>query len=117
MMLDRQEKPGKASGGSSFDWIFIWVLLAVTITGFLVGMLRYAQIQGLGYAVYFVHLVLVFDLLIYLPYSKFAHLVYRTVALVYAECSGRREAAPKPVGERAAEQKQKQEQVQASAAD
>ena len=85
---------------TAFDWIFVGLLLSVTVTGLATEILRFAAepaAHGAGgaglaktaLAVYFVHLVLVFQLLVYLPYSKFAHIVYRTVAMVYAEYSGR----------------------------
>ncbi|MGD8548251.1 MAG: heterodisulfide reductase, partial [Desulfobacterales bacterium] len=38
---------------------------------------------------YFIHLVFVFDLFAFLPFSKLAHIVYRTVAMAYNEYSER----------------------------
>jgi quinone-modifying oxidoreductase, subunit QmoC len=88
---------------SSFDWLFLCLLLIVGATGLLSEILRSVAessgVEGMKYAaysVYFVHLVAVFDLLVYLPYSKLAHVVYRTVALVYAEHSGRNQKILEP---------------------
>ena len=37
----------------------------------------------LGYIVYFLHLVSIMMLFLYLPYTKFAHLIYRTGAYTF----------------------------------
>ena len=43
-----------------------------------------ANAGTIAYVIYFVHLASVFYIIAYLPYSKLAHLVYRTVAMGYA---------------------------------
>ena len=68
---------------SYYDNLFLYVIFGVGVTGILSMLLRYLDIKVIGYPVYYLHLVLVFVLLIYSPYSKFAHFVYRTVALIY----------------------------------
>lgn len=96
---------------TSFDWVFIWLLFWVGITGFITQFFRFTvtpetmgAYEYAAYALYFVHLVLVFGLLVYLPYSKFAHMWYRTLAMTYAGMTnrvphGRVKELPGPDGE------------------
>jgi quinone-modifying oxidoreductase subunit QmoC len=64
-----------------FDWFFLLVLATTVMTGMLSESLRLMQNQAWMYPVYFVHLTLILALFLYAPYSKFAHFVYRTIAL------------------------------------
>ncbi len=79
--LNDKEKGAKSTYS---DWLFLGVLALTTLTGFLSEILRLADIPPLAYWVYFIHLVFIFFLLVYIPYSKFAHLAYRFVAMLYS---------------------------------
>lgn len=72
------------------DWSLIGLALALGLTGMLTEMTRLGGAAGLSYTIYFIHLMFVFALFVYLPYSKLAHLVYRTLAIAYADYSGRK---------------------------
>jgi quinone-modifying oxidoreductase subunit QmoC len=74
---------------SSYDWLFLAVVFLVGLTGFLAQLTRMANMAGLAYPIYFLHLVFVFYIIAYLPYSKLAHLLYRSVAIIYAKNVGR----------------------------
>jgi quinone-modifying oxidoreductase subunit QmoC len=79
---------GSTSGtgiGSYFDWLFIGVIYTVVLTGILSEVTRLMNIAVIAYPVYFLHLVFVFFLFFYAPYSKLAHMVYRSIAMVYAK--------------------------------
>jgi quinone-modifying oxidoreductase subunit QmoC len=88
LLLNRFAKAGKAGMGSYFDWIFLLIVIGVGATGMLSWALRLADMSA-GYLVYYFHLVFIWSLFAYAPYSKFAHLFYRTTAMVFARYSGR----------------------------
>jgi quinone-modifying oxidoreductase subunit QmoC len=66
-----------------YDWFLIWEIAAVGITGLGAELLRWAGMPVIGYIVYFLHLVSVMMLFLYLPYTKLAHLLYRTTAYCF----------------------------------
>ena len=71
------------------DWYLLGLVLGLGLTGMLTEMTRLAGLANVTYFMYFVHLVFVFNLFAFLPFSKLAHLVYRSVAMAYNEYSGR----------------------------
>jgi quinone-modifying oxidoreductase, subunit QmoC len=91
VFLWRRIGDGRRAGKSTYaDWLFLAILGLTTLTGFLCQWLRLAGLRA-AYLVYFVHLLLIFFLLVYVPYSKFAHLIYRTLAMLHASgAAGRR---------------------------
>jgi len=85
VFLYRRLKDRERGGKSTYsDWLFLGVLALTTLTGFLSEILRLADIPSLAYWTYFIHLVFIFFLLVYIPYSKFAHLAYRFVTMLYS---------------------------------
>jgi len=89
-LLMIKERMAKTNQVSSYkDWYLLGLVLGLGVTGMLTEMTRLADAAFLSYALYFIHLIFVFNLFAFLPFSKLAHLVYRTVALAYDEWAER----------------------------
>jgi quinone-modifying oxidoreductase subunit QmoC len=89
MSAERWKNPKTAGATTYSDFALLSFLLLIALTGFATEILHFLRMEPVRYAVYFVHLVSVFGLFLLLPYSKLAHVVYRTLALVHAERTGR----------------------------
>lgn len=81
VIRNRLANPDQSS--SYFDWSLILMIFGVVTSGILTELLRLANIANLAYPMYVVHLVFVFYIIAYIPYSKLAHMVYRTAAMAY----------------------------------
>lgn len=89
MMLNRFNNKEEFGNSNYADWLFLGSLFLLTLSGGIVEIARF-QNWTTAYHFYFAHLVLVWFVIIYLPYSKFGHLVYRTLAMTYAEAVKRK---------------------------
>ena len=87
LIKNRAAKKDQVSG--YFDWYLIYLAFGLGVTGMGAQLTRLAGWAFISFATYYVHLILVFALFAYLPFSKLAHLVYRTVAMAYNEYAGR----------------------------
>lgn len=80
IIYERIVKKDSVGSLSYNDAFFISTLLLVALTGVILEALRLAQSIA-AYPMYLLHLIFVFCLLVYSPYSKFAHIIYR--AFIY----------------------------------
>ncbi len=111
MIINRFKNAAKVGIGSYIDWLLITIIGVVMASGILSWVTRLAGISGLAYPIYFIHLMFIFSLFVYLPYSKLAHVFYRGAALCFVKYSGR-DAAAEPQAEASPEIKQETETVQ-----
>ena len=90
LTVRRKALDPKKTQSNYYDWYLLGVIWVVAVTGVLSQLFRLAGIAPVAYSVYYVHLVAVWMLFAYLPWSKLGHLVYRTAALTYVRAMGRR---------------------------
>ncbi len=73
----------EGTSATYYDWFLIYEIMAVAVTGLGAELGRLVGVPVLAYFLYYLHLVSVLMLFLYMPYTKFAHLVYRTFAMAF----------------------------------
>jgi quinone-modifying oxidoreductase subunit QmoC len=84
LYLNRLQRTRQAGATTAFDRFFLMTVLGVIGTGVFTEAMRFVAVPPIAAsAMYVLHLGAVLTLFMTVPYSKFAHLAYRTVALVH----------------------------------
>jgi quinone-modifying oxidoreductase subunit QmoC len=85
LWLNRRVTGDKLVGATTaFDRFFLWVVLGVIGTGVATEVFRFVPVPPIAACtIYLIHLSIVLTLFLTLPYSKFAHIVYRTLAMAH----------------------------------
>ena len=97
LIRSRMNQKEDTTASSYYDWFLLGVVVVVGASGFLAEIVRLMGIGFLYYILYYIHLVAVWSLFAYTPFSKLAHIVYRTTALVHNRACGRELLAKVPV--------------------
>jgi nitrate reductase gamma subunit len=72
------------------DWWFLWLLWSAGVTGFALEVALYLpHAPAWGYGVFLVHVAASMTLIMLAPFGKFAHTIYRPVALAVLRVRGR----------------------------
>lgn len=86
LVIIRRFGPSKDEAGVTgfYDQFFLATMFWTIVTGILSQIFRLGDMTALAFVIYYIHLIFVFTLLAYLPFSKFSHLLYRFAAMTYA---------------------------------
>ncbi|HUU03436.1 MAG TPA: quinone-interacting membrane-bound oxidoreductase complex subunit QmoC [Myxococcota bacterium] len=83
LLANRLNENGNSGASTAYDNFFLSVVLLVIFTGVFTEVGRFVFEPGIACAIYVVHLASILCLFATFPYSKFAHFVYRTLAMVH----------------------------------
>jgi len=83
LVVARLAQRSAAGASAAFDAYFLGMVALVIATGVLSEVARFAFSTELAFAIYITHLGVVLNLFLTFPYSKFAHLLYRSLAMVH----------------------------------
>ena len=89
VLLIKSRASKKDQKSDYWDWYLVYLAFGLGVTGLGTELTRLAGWAFICYLIYYIHLMLVFSMIAYLPFSKMAHIVYRTVAMAYNEYAGR----------------------------
>lgn len=83
--INRYQRYGQAAKHSDpADWFFLAMLWLTGFTGFVIEVALYAPPTPVwGYWFFVLHVAIAMELLLLLPFTKFAHVMYRPVALFF----------------------------------
>jgi ferredoxin len=100
MILRRARGTDRSSARSTvWDWSFLWLLWVAGLSGFVLEVALYLPTApAWGYPAFLLHVGVAMALILLAPFSKFAHAIYRPVALAVFRFrgGGRPREAPTP---------------------
>ncbi len=95
-MINRATRYNRAAAQSTgSDWLLLVLLLITGLTGFVIEAALYVSTApAWAYWVFLLHVAVAMELMLLMPFTKFAHAIYRPVALFFLALS--RTPAPEP---------------------
>ena len=83
LFVNRLGDPMRVGRSKAYDTFFLTVVMLVVVTGALTEFAAFSLPPVVASVIYVVHLGAILTLFLTVPFSKFAHMVYRTLAMVH----------------------------------